>query len=103
MVDQRHDVICRLAAAGAARPGRLRTALAHAKSPARYAVAGLLVAFAALLTLPLQAEAQTVETLVNNLGSIRESYVFVIDCLERQEVGLWTSKVSRCGFRRRAG
>ena len=67
MVDQRHDVICRLAAAGAARPGRLRTALAHAMSPARYAVAGLLVAFAALLTLPLQAEAQTVETLVNNL------------------------------------
>ena len=36
-------------------------------------------------------------------GSIRESYVFVIDCLERQEVGLWTSRVSRCGFRRRAG
>ena len=36
-------------------------------------------------------------------GSIRESYVFVIDCLERQEVGLWTSGVSRCGFRRRAG
>ena len=68
MVDQRHDVICRLAAAGAARPGRLRTALAHAMSPARYAVAGLLVAFAALLTLPLQAEAQTVETLVNNLS-----------------------------------
>ena len=30
-------------------------------------------------------------------------YAFVIDCLERQEVGLWTSKVSRCGFRRRAG
>ena len=39
----------------------------------------------------------------NFLGSIRESYVFVIDCLERQEVGLWTSGVSRCGFRRRAG
>ena len=37
------------------------------------------------------------------LGSIRELYAFVIDCLERQEVGLWTSKVSRCGFRRRAG
>ena len=36
-------------------------------------------------------------------GSIRESYVFVIDCLERQEVVLWTSRVSRCGFRRRAG
>ena len=36
-------------------------------------------------------------------GSIRELYVFVIDCLERQEVGLWTSGVSRCGFRRRAG
>ena len=68
MVDQRHDVICRLAVAEAATPGRLRTALAHAISPARYAVAGLLVAFAALLTLPLQAEAQTVETLVNNLS-----------------------------------
>ena len=39
----------------------------------------------------------------NIFGSIRDSYVFVIDCLERQEVGLWTSKVSRCGFRRRAG
>ena len=39
----------------------------------------------------------------NDLGSIRESYVFVIDCPERQEVGLWTSKVSRCGFRRCAG
>ena len=37
------------------------------------------------------------------IGSIRELYAFVIDCLERQEVGLWTSKVSRCGFRRRAG
>ena len=36
-------------------------------------------------------------------GSIRELYAFVIDCLERQEVGLWTSGVSRCGFRRRAG
>ncbi len=38
-----------------------------------------------------------------SIGSIRESYVFAIECLERQEVGLWTSKVSRCGFRRRAG
>ena len=36
-------------------------------------------------------------------GSIRELYAFVIDCLERQEVGLWTARVSRCGFRRRAG
>ena len=36
-------------------------------------------------------------------GSIRELYVFVIECLERQGVGLWTSRVSRCGFRRRAG
>ena len=36
-------------------------------------------------------------------GSIRELYAFVIGCLERQEVGLWTSGVSRCGFRRRAG
>ena len=34
-------------------------------------------------------------------GSIRESYVFVIECLERQEVGSWTARVSRCGFRRR--
>ena len=66
MVDQRYNVICRLAAAGAARPGRLRTALAHAMSPARYAVAGLLVAFAALLALPLQAQAQNV--LISNLG-----------------------------------
>ena len=36
-------------------------------------------------------------------GSIRELYVFVIECLERQEVGLWRARVSRCGFRRRAG
>ena len=28
-----------------------------------------------------------------HLGSIRESYASVIDCLERQEVGLWTSRV----------
>ena len=40
---------------------------------------------------------------INFLGSIRESYVFVIECLERQEVGSWTARVSRCGFRRRAG
>ena len=45
----------------------------------------------------------TVHVFVFNLGSIRELYAFVIDCLERQEVGLWTSGVSRCGFRRRAG
>ena len=37
------------------------------------------------------------------LGSIRELYVFVIECLERQGVGSWTSGVSRRGFRRRAG
>ena len=37
------------------------------------------------------------------VGSIRESYVFAIECPERQEVGSWTSRVSRCGFRRRAG
>ena len=36
-------------------------------------------------------------------GSIRELYALVIECLERQEVGLWTARVSRCGFRRRAG
>ena len=36
-------------------------------------------------------------------GSIRALYALVIDCLERQEVGLWTLGVSRCGFRRRAG
>ena len=38
-----------------------------------------------------------------DLGSIRELYALVIECLERQEVGLWTARVSRCGFRRRAG
>ena len=37
------------------------------------------------------------------LGSIRELYALVIECLERQEVGLWTARVSKCGFRRRAG
>ena len=84
MVDQRHDVICRLAAAGAARPGRLRTALAHAMSPARYAVAGLLVAFAALLTLPLQAEAQTVETLVNNLAQLVNRMRHLVTAAARQ-------------------
>ena len=36
-------------------------------------------------------------------GSIRELYALVIECLERQEVGLWTARVSKCGFRRRAG
>ena len=36
-------------------------------------------------------------------SAIRDSYVFVIESLERQEVGSWTSGVSRCGFRRRAG
>ena len=36
-------------------------------------------------------------------GSIRETYAFVIECSERQEVGSWTARVSRCGFRRRAG
>ena len=39
----------------------------------------------------------------NKNGSIRELYALVIECLERQEVGLWTARVSRCGFRRRAG
>ena len=41
------------------------------------------------------------QPLDKDIGSIRELYAFVIDCLERQEVGLWTSGVSRCGFRRR--
>ena len=36
-------------------------------------------------------------------GSICETYAFVIECPERQEVGSWTARVSRCGFRRRAG
>ena len=40
---------------------------------------------------------------LNRFGSIRELYALVIECLERQEVGLWTARVSRCGFRRRAG
>ena len=39
----------------------------------------------------------------NLFGSIRETYAFVIECPERQEVGSWTARVSRCGFRRRAG
>ena len=39
----------------------------------------------------------------NPKGSIRETYAFVIECPERQEVGSWTARVSRCGFRRRAG
>ena len=37
------------------------------------------------------------------IGSICETYAFVIECSERQEVGSWTARVSRCGFRRRAG
>ena len=41
------------------RPDRLRAALSRAVSPARYAAAVLLAAFAALLALPLQAQAQT--------------------------------------------
>ena len=45
---------------------------------------------------------RTIQRLENE-GSIREPYAYVIDCLERQEVGLWTSKVSRRGFRQHAG
>ena len=51
----------------------------------------------------VMAEQRLVGTIGVSDGSIRALYAFVIDCLERQEVGLWTSKVSRCGFRRRAG
>ena len=47
---------------------------------------------------PVSLEPATFE-----VGSIRELYALVIECLERQEVGLWTARVSRCGFRRRAG
>ena len=36
-------------------------------------------------------------------GSILELYAFAVECEERQGVGSWTSGVSRCGFRRRAG
>ena len=124
MVDQRHDVICRLAVAEAARPGMAAERLtlteaspvcvtarierwslprapdvpmrrrrlpmsrradagrastlirgtgtggragAFARS-GRCVAAGLLLAFATLLALPLQAQAQTVTTLVSNTG-----------------------------------
>ena len=46
----------------------LGAALARAVAPARLAAAGLLVVFVGLLALPLQAQAQTVETLVSNTG-----------------------------------
>ena len=32
---------------------------------------------------------------MGNIGSIRESYVFVIECLERQEVGSWTARLTK--------
>ena len=44
----------------------LGAALARAVAPARLAAAGLLVVFAALLALPLQAQAQTLTTFVSN-------------------------------------
>ena len=46
---------------------------------------------------------ETIRRWALKLAQFAESYVFVIECLERQEVGSWTARVSRCGFRRRAG
>ena len=50
------------------RPSRLSAALSRAGSVACYA-AGFLLAVAALFALPLQAQAQTVQTLVSNTGA----------------------------------
>ena len=58
---------------------------------------------ASIVTDGLPSYRAAMKVIGNEDGSIRNSYVFVIEFLERQEVGLWTSGVSRCGFRRRAG
>ena len=57
---------CEPPAPGQKRPARLQAALTRTAAPARHAAAGLLLGFAALLALPLQAEAQT--TYVSNIG-----------------------------------
>ena len=57
---------CEPPAPGQKRPARLQAALTRTAAPARHAAAGLLLAFAALLALPLQAQAQTLTTLVSN-------------------------------------
>ena len=54
------------------RASRLSAALSRAGSVACYA-AGFLVAVATLLALPLQAQAQTVQTLVSNTGQDRDN------------------------------
>ena len=59
---------CEPPAPGQKRPARLQAALTRTAAPARHAAAALLLAFAALLALPLQAQAQTVTTLVSNTG-----------------------------------
>ena len=59
---------CAPPAPGQKRPARLQAALTRTAAPARHAAAGLLLAFAALLALPLQAQAQTAATLVSNIG-----------------------------------
>ena len=55
------------------RPARLQAALTRTAAPARHAAAAFLLAFAALLVLPPQAQAQTLTTLVSNTGETLDS------------------------------
>ena len=59
------------------RASRLSAALSRAGSVTCYA-AGFLVAVAALLALPLQAQAQTVQTLVSNTGQSLSSFSYAV-------------------------
>ena len=74
------------------RPSRLSAALSRAGSVACYA-AGFLVAVAALLALPLQAQAQTVQTMVSNTRqtpSDRTQYLSSLDGCTRAAQGFTT-------------
>ena len=64
---------CEPPAPGQKRPARLQAALTRTAAPARHAAAAFLVAVAALLALPLQAQAQTLTTLVSNTGETLSS------------------------------
>ena len=55
------------------RPARLQAALTRTAAPARHAAAAFLLAFAALLVLPPQAQAQMLTTLVSNTGETLDS------------------------------
>ena len=59
---------CEPPAPGQKRPARLQAALTRTAAPARHAAAGLLLVFAALLAVSTAAQAQTVTTLVSNIG-----------------------------------